>query len=280
MRTAAFGPAAIELPVLGQGTWNLERDDADAALGALEAGIDAGLTHIDTAELYGSGRVETLIGPLVARRREELFVVSKVLPSNASYDGTLKACERSLRRLGIDRLDLYLLHWPGSHPLEETIRAFVKLRETGKIRAFGLSNFDVDELEDAVAIAGAGQIACNQVLYHLEERAVEHSVVPRCRDLGISVVAYSPLGSGRFVSPQSRGGRTLARIAARHEASPEQIALAFLLQQGRVFAIPKAARKAHALENAAAADIELTGDEIQALDAAFAAKMRRSLPML
>lgn len=280
MRTAAFGPAAVDLPVLGQGTWNLEHDDADAALAALETGIDAGLTHIDTAELYGSGRVETLIGPLVARRRDELYVVSKVLPSNASYDGTLRACERSLQRLGIDCLDLYLLHWPGSHPLEETIRAFVTLRETGKIRAFGLSNFDVDELDDAVAIAGAGQIVCNQVLYHLEERAIEHRVIPRCRELCISVVAYSPLGSGRFVSPRSQGGRTLARIAARHGATPAQIALAFLLQRSRVFAIPKAARKAHTLENAAAADIELAPEELTALDAAFEAGKGRSLPML
>lgn len=280
MRTAAFGPARIALPVVGQGTWNFEHDDRRAALEALEAGIDAGLRHIDTAELYGSGSVETLIGPVVARRRDELYVVSKVLPSNASYEGTLAACERSLGRLGIDVLDLYLLHWPGSYPLEDTFRAFEALREAGKIRAYGVSNFDVDELEDAVAIAGPGRIACNQVLYHLEQRAIEHAVIPRCRELDVSVVAYSPLGSGRFVAPGSRRGRMLAAIAAAHDASPEQIALAFLIAKRAVFVIPKAARKAHSLENAAAAGIELDGDEMQALDAAFPVRGGRRLPML
>lgn len=280
MRTAPFGPSGIELPVLGQGTWNLERDNPAMALAALEAGIDAGLTHVDTAELYGSGRVETLIGPLVGRRRTELYLVSKVLPSNASYRGTVAACERSLARLGTDHLDLYLLHWPGSHPLEETIRAFEALQDSGKIGAYGVSNFDVDELEEAVAVAGEGRIACNQVLYHIEQRAIERAVLPRCLALGVSVVAYSPLGSGRFVSARSAGRKVLERVARAHDSSPQQVALAFLCRRSCVFAIPKAAQTAHTLENAAAADLKLSGEEMQALDAAFPIGRKRGLPML
>jgi diketogulonate reductase-like aldo/keto reductase len=258
----------------------MERDPPGEALAALEAGIDAGLRHIDTAELYGSGRVETLLGPLVARRRAELYLVSKVLPSNASYAGTIAACERSLKRLRTDRLDLYLLHWPGSYPLEDTIRAFEKLRSDGKIRAYGVSNFDVDELDAAVAIAGAGRIVCNQVLYHLEERAIEHRVIPRCRNLGVAVVAYSPLGSGCFPSAPSSRGAVLARLAAKRGVTPYQLALAFLLRQGGVFAIPKAARIQHVLENAAAGELVLDAAELSALDAAFPAKRKRGLPML
>jgi diketogulonate reductase-like aldo/keto reductase len=268
------------LPVIGQGTWNLEHDDARQVLAALDAGIDAGLTHIDTAELYGSGRVETLLGPLIERRRDELYLVSKVLPSNASYRGTIAACERSLTRLRTDRLDLYLLHWPGRYPLEETIRAFETLAADGKISAYGVSNFDVDELDEAVRIAGRGRIVCNQVLYHLEERAIEYAVIPRCRKLGVAVVAYSPLGNGRFPSPRGTGGSVLASIAAKRDLSPHQVALAFLIQQSAVFAIPKAAQSAHALENAAAGDVQLSSAELSALDAAFPAKRRRGLPML
>jgi diketogulonate reductase-like aldo/keto reductase len=280
MLTATFGPTGIDLPVIGQGTWNLEHDDARQVLAALDAGIDAGLTHIDTAELYGSGRVETLLGPLIERRRDELYLVSKVLPSNASYRGTIAACERSLKRLRTDRLDLYLLHWPGSYPLEETIRAFETLAADGKISAYGVSNFDVDELDEAVRIAGRGRIVCNQVLYHLEERAIEYAVIPRCRKLGVAVVAYSPLGNGRFPSPRGTGGSVLASIAAKRDLSPHQVALAFLIQQSAVFAIPKAAQSAHALENAAAGDVQLSSAELSALDAAFPAKRRRGLPML
>lgn len=278
MQTARFGPT--DLPVLGQGTWNLERDDVGEALRALEGGLDAGATHIDTAELYGSGRVESLISPLVARRRDEIYLVSKVLPSHGSYSDTMAACERSLKRLGTDRLDLYLLHWPGSAPLEDTIGAFEALVADGKILAFGVSNFDVDELDEAVAIAGPGRIVCNQVLYHLEERAIERAVLPRCVEQGVAVVAYSPLGSGRFPSPRSAGGQALARVAAAHDATPEQIALAFLVQRSGAFAIPKAARVEHALANAAAGDITLSASELAAVDAAFPVGRRRRLPML
>jgi len=280
MRSASFGPARIAVPVIGQGTWNLEHDDEAEAVAALDTGIDAGMTHIDTAELYGSGRVERLISPVIRRRRDELFLVSKVLPSNASYAGTLAACERSLERLGTDHLDVYLLHWRGGAPLEETFRAFEALESAGKIKAFGVSNFDVGDLEEAVALVGEGRIACNQVLYHLKERSIEQAVIPWCRDHGIAVVAYSPFGSGTFPSARDGGGRVLASIAERRRASAHQIALAFLVQQGQVFAIPKAARVEHVLDNVQGGDLELTAAEMRELDAAFPSRPRRSLPMI
>jgi len=280
MRTSVFGPTGIGVPVIGQGTWNIEHDDPDEAIAALDAGLDAGMTHIDTAELYGNGRVEEMIAPLVRRRRDEIFLVSKVLPSNASYEGTLKACERSLGRLGTDHLDVYLLHWRGSTPLEETFRAFEALEQAGKIRAFGVSNFDVDDLDEAVGLVGEGRIACNQVLYHLNERAIESRVIPWCREHGVAVVAYSPFGSGRFPSLSTGGGRVLASIAERRNVTPRQVALAFLVQQGEVFAIPKAARVEHVLDNASAGDLELTRAEMRALDDAFPVKPRRDLPIL
>ena len=280
MKYARLGLTSIDLPVIGQGTWNLEHDDGREALRALEAGIDAGATHIDTAELYGGGRVESLIAPLVARRRDALYLVSKVLPSNASYAGTIAACERSLARLNTDRLDLYLLHWPGAEPLEQTIEAFETLVSDGKILAYGVSNFDVDELAEAVAIAGPGRIVCNQVLYHVHERAIEHRVIPACNEHGVAVVAYSPLGSGRFPAERSAAGRALARIAAQRGVASEQVALAFLVQQGGVFAIPKAARREHALANAAAGALTLTSDELAELDRACPLGRRRRLPML
>lgn len=280
MRSARFGPLPVDVPLVGQGTWNVELDRGRDIVAALEAGIAAGMTHIDTAELYGSGRVERMIAPALRSRRGELFLVSKVLPQNASYDGTLAACERSLQRLGTDYLDLYLLHWPGSVPLAETIRAFDKLKSTGKIRAFGVSNFDVDEFDEAVSIAGAGSIACNQVLYHLKERSIEHAVIPACRRHGVAVVAYSPFGSGDFPSPRSDGGKVLAEIANRHGASPYRIALAFLIRQGNVFAIPKASDPAHVADNAAAAGLDLTADDMHAIDAAFPVRRRRRLAVL
>src|SRR5437016_4593430 len=216
VRREPFGPTGVAVPVVGQGTWNMERDGGTAALAALRAGLDAGMTHIDTAEMYGSGRVEELVGEAIAGRRDQVFLVSKVLPQNASRAGVPRACEASLRHLGTDRLDCYLLHWPGRHPLADTIAAFERLRREGKIRAWGVSNFGVEELERAAALAGAERIACNQVLYHLEERTIEHAVIPWCVARGIAVVGYSPFGSGRFPGPRSRGGRVLAEIAAAH----------------------------------------------------------------
>jgi diketogulonate reductase-like aldo/keto reductase len=271
----------ISVPVVGQGTWQMEAADEAACIDAIRRGIDAGMTHIDTAEMYGSGAVEALVGKAIAGRRDEVFLASKVLPHNASYAGTLAACARSLKRLGTDRLDLYLLHWPGSHPLAETIRAFKDLRAQGKIRYFGVSNFDEAELSEAVALAGPREIACNQVLYHLLERAIEHRVLPLCEQHGVTVVAYSPFGSGQFPGPSSAGGKVLAAIARAHGVTPRQVALRFLLRPGSVVTIPKAARAAHALDNAAAGDLALTDEELARLDAAFPlGPDRGTLPVL
>lgn len=281
MRTRAFGPTGKEVPVIGQGTWNMEKDGRHTAIEALRRGLDEGMTHVDTAEMYGDGQVEEIVGEALEGRREEVFLVSKVLPQNASRQGTLQACERSLRRLRTDRLDCYLLHWPGSHPVADTIAAFEELREAGKIRSWGLSNFDEKELAEAIRIAGKGKIACNQVLYHLKERAIEHAVIPFCDEHGIAVVAYSPFGSGDFPSPRSEGGHVLAEIAEAHGATPRQIALAFLLRFSNLFAIPKAARADHATENAKAAEIDLSEDELRRIDRAFPrGPRRRGVPTL
>ncbi len=281
MRRRPFGSTGVVLPVIGQGTWNLERDDPAAAVAALRRGLDLGLTHVDTAEMYGDGRVEVLVGRAIAGRRDEVFLVSKVLPAHASRAGVQRACEASLRRLGTDRLDLYLLHWPGRHPLEETLAGFADLVRAGKIRFFGVSNFDVDDLARAVAIAGPGAIACNQVLHHLGERAIEHALVPWCAARGIAVVGYSPFGSGDFPAPTSHGGRVLAEVAARLGATPRQVALAFLVGRSDVlFTIPKAARAAHVEENAAAGALVLGAADVARLDVAFPVRPRRRLPVL
>ena len=281
MRTAPFAHTGIDVSVIGQGTWNIELDDPEEAVAALDAGLDAGMNHIDTAELYGRGKVERMIAPIVRQRREQIFLVSKVLPQNASYERTLKACEQSLQRLGTDYLDVYLLHWrERGTPLEETFKAFEALKDAGKIRHYGVSNFDVDDLEEAVRIVGEGKIVCNQVLYHLNERSIEHRLIPWCRDHGIAVVAYSPFGSGRVPSTRTNGGRVLASIAERRHVTVHQVALAFLVQQGDVFAIPKAARVEHVLDNARAGDLELTRAEMQSISDAFPVRPRKSLPMI
>jgi diketogulonate reductase-like aldo/keto reductase len=269
MRKRTFGPLVdMEVPVIGQGTWNLETDPA-AARAALKAGLDAGLTHIDTAEMYGRGKVEEIVGAAIAGRRDEVFLVTKVLPENATRAGTLEACERSLRRLKTDRIDCYLLHWESSHPLEETVAAFAQLQEAGKILSWGVSNFDVPWLEKAVAVAGEGRIACNQVLYHLRERAIEHEVIPWCEENGVAVVAYSPFGQGNFPGPRSPEGAVLTEIAQARNATPHQVALAFLTRRPYVFAIPMTSKAAHARENAAAADLELSDEDVERLDQAF-----------
>ncbi len=275
MRQRDFGPTGLRLPVLGQGTWNMEGDDRAGAIAALRRGLDLGLTHVDTAELYGGGEVEELVGEALAGRRDEVFLASKVLPDNASRRGTVAACERSLARLRTDRLDLYLLHWPGRHPLKDTLAAFEELVRAGKVLAWGLSNFDEREVAAAVAIAGEGRVACNQLLYHLEERGIEHAALPYCEEHGIAVVAYSPLGSGRFPRQRSRGGRVLAEIAAAHGATPRQVALAFLLCRPSLFAISKASRPEHVEENAAAADLVLSEDDARHIDEAFPRGRRR-----
>src|SRR5207247_8964742 len=219
MQRRRFGPTKSEVPVIGQGTWYDERIDREATIAALRRGLDLGMTHIDTAEMYADGAAEEIVGEAIAGRREEVFLVSKVLPQNASRTGVLRACEASLRRLRTDRLDCYLLHWPGRHPLADTIAAFEQLRREGKVRAWGVSNFGVEEMERTAAIAGAERIACDQVLYHLEERTIEHAVIPWCVTRGIAVVGYSPFGSGRFPGPRRRGGRVVAEVAAAHGAT-------------------------------------------------------------
>jgi diketogulonate reductase-like aldo/keto reductase len=279
MRLERFGPTGVAVPVVGQGTWNMEHDRKRAAA-ALRSGLDAGMTHVDTAEMYGSGRVEEIVSEAIAGRRDEVFLVSKVLPGNAARARAIAACEATLRRLRTDHLDVYLLHWPGRHPLADTVGAFEELVASGKTRAWGVSNFDVDEMERLVALAGGDRVACNQVLYHLEERAIEHALVPWCRERGIAVVGYSPFGSGHFPGPRSPGGRVLAEIAAVHDATPRQIALAFLVREPGLFTIPKAGRAEHVRENAAAGDLRLTADDVRRLDAAFPRGRRRALPTL
>ena len=271
-----FGAAGRDVPVLGQGTWELERADRRAAIGAIRLGLDLGMTHVDTAELYGAGRVEEIVGEALEGRRDEVFLVSKVLPENASRRGTIAACERSLERLRTDRLDCYLLHWESSHPLEETIAAFDELVARGKILSFGVSNFDEVLLDEAVAIAGEGKVACNQVLYHLEERTIEHALLPRCREHGVALVGYSPFAQGNLPSASSEGGRTLEAIAAAHGATRGQIALAYLVRDPCVFTIPKAARREHVRENAAAERIVLSRSDVERIEAAFPLGPRRA----
>jgi diketogulonate reductase-like aldo/keto reductase len=275
-----FGAASTAVSVIGQGTWNLELANRAEAVKTLQRGIELGMTHIDTAEMYGSGKAEAIAGEAIAGRRGEVFLVSKVLPSNASRKGTLTACERSLKYLKTDYLDCYLLHWPGSYPLEETFAAFEELKKAGKIRSWGVSNFDENDLDEALSIAGKGKIACNQVLYHLRERAIEHAVIPWCEKNGVAVVAYSPFGQSAFPAPSSSGGKALQEIALKRGVTPRQIALAFLARNESVFVIPKASKVAHAEENAGAGDLKLAAADIAEIDKAFPLGRPRSLPML
>jgi diketogulonate reductase-like aldo/keto reductase len=279
LRQKEFGGTGKQVSAIGQGTWYIDRGDRRSAVAALRHGIELGMSHIDTAEMYGDA--ELVIAEAIAGRRDEIFLISKVLPSNASRRGTIAACERSLARLKTDRLDCYLLHWRGSYPFAETVAAFEQLIAAGKIRSWGVSNFDVDDLDEMLAVAGDGKIACNQVLYHLQERAIEHAVIPWCAKHGVAVVAYSPFGHSDFPDPRSKAGELLQTIAQRHGASPRQVALSFLIREPRLFAIPKASTAEHAADNAAAGELVLGVEEVAALDKAFPRGPRpRSLPML
>jgi diketogulonate reductase-like aldo/keto reductase len=281
MERRRLGTTKTEVPVIGQGTWYIDNADRRSAIAALRRGLDLGLTHIDTAEMYGSGAAEEVVAEAIAGRREEVFLVSKVLPQNASQKGTLAACERSLARLRTDHLDCYLLHWPGRHPLGETIAAFEHLKLAGKISSWGVSNFDVPDLERVIQIAGEGNLACNQVLYHLQERAIEHAVIPWCERHNVAVVAYSPFGHGQFPTPRTSGGRVLKQIADAHQATLRQVALRFLVRRSMLLAIPKAASLEHIAENAGAGDLHLTEAEIGQIDQAFPLGSRPGhLPML
>ena len=252
---------------IGQGTFLMEHDDPKSVVRALRTGLDLGLKHVDTAELYGGGRVEELVAEALAGRRDEAFVVSKVMPHNASYAGTLAACEKSLRLLRMDYLDGYLLHWPGAHPLEETLRAFEELVRAGKIRWYGVSNFDASELGEAIRIAGPGRIACNQILYHLGERSSENEVIPFCEANDIAVVGYTPFGRATF--PPRKGGAVLERLAAARGVTPRQLALAYLTRRPSLFAIPKASEPSHVEENARAGELVLTPAELLEVETAF-----------
>jgi diketogulonate reductase-like aldo/keto reductase len=279
MKHNKFGSTGREVSAIGQGTWYIDQGNRKTAVAALQRGIDLGMTHIDTAEMYGDA--ELVVAEAIAGRRDEVFLVSKVLPSNASRRGTVAACERSLARLKTDRLDCYLLHWRGSYPLADTVAAFGQLMEAGKIRSWGVSNFDADDLDEVLEVAGEGKIACNQVLYHLHQRAIEHAVIPCCVKHGVAVVAYSPFGHDDFPSPRSKGGEVLETLAKRHGASPRQVALSFLTREPQVFAIPKAASAEHAADNAAAGELALGTDELALLDKAFPRGAKpRSLPMI
>jgi diketogulonate reductase-like aldo/keto reductase len=272
-----FGLTNREVAVIGQGTWYLQSGDRASAIAAVRRGLDLGMTHIDTAEYYGEA--ENVVGEAISGRRNEVFLVSKVIPGNASRTGTIAACENSLARLRTDRLDCYLLHWRGQHPLQESIAAFERLEREGKILSWGVSNFDVSDLEEVWEVAG--RLVCNQVLYHLQERAIEHAVIPWCEQHGVAVVAYSPFGHGDFPGSRTKGGRVLEDIAAGHRATTRQVALRFLVRRTSLFTVPKASSPDHAAENAEAGDLRLTETELARIDRAFPLAPRpRTLPML
>ena len=259
-------PSGESVPVLGQGTWMMAEGRGRRAdeIASLRLGLDLGLTLIDTAEMYADGASETLVGEAIAGRRDEVFLVSKVLPSNAGRAAAIRACERSLARLRTDRIDLYLLHWRGGTPLSETLAAFETLARDGKIRHWGVSNFDPDDMAELEGLPGGGAVAANQVLYNLTRRGIEFDLLPRCRERGVPVMAYSPIEQGRMLRHPA-----LAKVAARHGATPAQVGLAWVLRQDGVMAIPKAGRPEHVRENRAALDLRLTADDLAELDRAF-----------
>ena len=279
MQRRLFGQTGREVAVVGQGTWYGKDDKRERAIAALRKGIDLGMTHIDTAEMYLSGLAEEWVGEAILPQRDEILLVSKVLPSNATRKGTVRACEQSLKRLRTDRLDCYLLHWRGSVPLGETMRALEKLVRDGKTRALGVSNFDVADLKEARAALESEPIACNQILYHLGERTAETREMPYCREHGIAIVAYTPFGRGDWTDRP--GARVIAETARTHGVTPHAVILAFLTREPLNFAIPKSSSIAHVEENAAAGDLRLDAAEIAAIDAAFPVKGRRGgLPTL
>lgn len=272
MTRKPFARTGESLPVIGQGTWDIPESGArlEEAVRALQRGVELGMTHVDTAEMYGSGKVEEILGrALRGIPREKLFLTSKVLPANASYDGTIRACERSLKRMGLEYLDLYLLHWPGSHPIEETMRALEALVAQGKTRFIGVSNFDVDQVREAQSYLRNVPLASDQVLYHVKERGPEAHLLPYCRSERIALVGYTPFGRGRFPREEAEPGGVLGRIAARHGKTVRQVLLNFLTRDPAAFAIPKASRLEHVEENAGAAGWNLEPEDVRAIDEAF-----------
>ncbi|MBL8571805.1 MAG: aldo/keto reductase [Phreatobacter sp.] len=259
-------PSHKQVPALGQGTWQMAENGAgrQQAITALQLGVDLGMTLVDTAEMYGEGAVEELVGEAIVGRRDQVFLVSKVYPHNASRERMVAACARSLKRLRTDRVDLYLLHWPGSVPIDETLETFMRLKDEGKILDYGISNFDARGLQRVWSRPGGAGLVTNQVLYNLSERGIEWDLLPWCRKHSLPLMAYTPLGQGEIL-----GNRGLARVAARHGITPAQAALAWLLQRDGVIAIPKAGNPSHVRENRKAADLELSPEDLRDLDAAF-----------
>jgi diketogulonate reductase-like aldo/keto reductase len=267
-----FGWTDVNVPIIGQGTWMLEGNNKDTksrAIETLKLGLNLGMTHIDTAEMYGNGHTEELVAQAITERRDEVFLVSKVLPSNASYEGTIKACKRSLKRLKTDWLDLYLLHWPSSYPITETMRAMEKLVADGLIKYIGVSNFDIEELNEAEQALKNEQMASNQVLYHLGNRGIERRLLPYCTEKGIAIVGYSPFEHGNFPSPQSNKGKILEEIAKRHNRTARQVALNFLTRHDNIFTIPKTSRLERVKENSEGVGWKLTENDIMAIDKTF-----------
>ena len=269
-----FGYTNIDVPIIGQGTWMIEgtnhRDTYNLAIESLQLGLDLGMNHIDTAEMYGNGMVEEIVGRAIAGRRDEVFLVSKVLPSNASYYDTLRACERSLKRLKTDWLDMYLLHWPSTnHPIYETMRAMETLVKEGLVKFIGVSNFDLEHLKEAERVLQNERIACNQVMYNLNSRGIEKSLLPYCNRKGISVVGYAPFGHGNFPSSNSDGGQVLVRIAERHQKTPHQVVLNFIVNHINIFTIPKTSRPQRVKENSDSVGWNLTKDDIVDINRVF-----------
>jgi diketogulonate reductase-like aldo/keto reductase len=260
-------PAGEAVPVLGQGTWHMGEDPRrhNEEVAALKLGIDLGMTLIDTAEMYGNGGAETVVAEAIAGRREEVFIVSKVLPSNASRRGVETAAENSLRRLRIDAIDLYLLHWRGSVSLAETVAAFEALKAKGKIRHWGVSNFDADDMEELAGVASGRAVQTDQVLYNPRHRAIEHDLIPWCAERGVPIMAYSPVGQGGALLRNAG----LRAVAARHGATPAQVALAWSIRNDGVITIPKATQPAHVRENRAAAELKLTAEDLAEIDRLF-----------
>ncbi|MDB5365306.1 MAG: oxidoreductase [Rhodospirillales bacterium] len=265
VKTISF-PSGEAVPVLGQGTWHFAEDPLRRVdeIAALRLGIELGMRLIDTAEMYADGGAEALVGEAIAGRRDQVFLVSKVLPHHATLHGTIGACERSLVRLGVEEIDLYLLHWRGTIPLEETLEAFERLMRAGRIRNWGVSNFDVDDMEDLIALRGGDQVCTDQVLYNLQHRGIEFDLLPWCRRSSVAVMAYSPIEQGRIlIHPVIRS------VAARHRVTPSQVALAWVLRSDDVCAIPRASNPAHVRENLGALDLRLSAADFTELDHAF-----------
>jgi diketogulonate reductase-like aldo/keto reductase len=271
MRTITL-PSGRDIPVLGQGTWHMgeDRRRRKEEIAALRLGIELGMTLIDTAEMYGDGETEELVGEAIEGMRDDVFLVSKVLPEHATFSGTIQACDRSLMRLGVDELDLYLLHWRGAVPLEQTVNAFTTLVNGGKIRAWGVSNFDVADMEELVGFPDGNEVATDQTLYNLEYRGIEFDLLPWCERRGIPIMAYSPIEQGRLLAHPA-----LRAIGVRHQATPAQVALAWVLRRDDVCAIPRASNPAHVRENRSAAGIRLTKADLAELDRAFPPPTRK-----